>query len=88
MREYIDRGISGAKGRDQRPQFNAILNGVARKDFDLVGCGHRSRNGPQDGEGVAHAATQLSRIQRRIKWFPRSPPTRFLLPRQSEASEC
>jgi len=34
--EYTDRGISGSKGRDQRPQFNAILNGVARKDFDLV----------------------------------------------------
>ena len=34
--EYVDRGISGAKGRDGRPQFNAILNGVARKDFDLV----------------------------------------------------
>ncbi|QOJ37268.1 MAG: recombinase family protein [Nitrospira sp.] len=34
--EFVDRGISGAKGRDQRPQFNAILNGVARKDFDLV----------------------------------------------------
>lgn len=34
--EYVDKGISGAKGRDQRPQFNAILNGVARKDFDLV----------------------------------------------------
>jgi DNA invertase Pin-like site-specific DNA recombinase len=28
--EYIDRGISGAKRRDGRPQFNAILNGVAR----------------------------------------------------------
>jgi DNA invertase Pin-like site-specific DNA recombinase len=34
--EYIDKGISGAKGRDERPQFNSILNGVARKDFDLV----------------------------------------------------
>ena len=34
--EFTDRGISGAKGRDGRPQFNAILNGVARKDFDLV----------------------------------------------------
>jgi DNA invertase Pin-like site-specific DNA recombinase len=34
--EYVDRGISGAKGRDQRPQFNAILNGVARKEFDMV----------------------------------------------------
>ncbi len=34
--EYIDKGISGAKGREERPQFNAILNGVARKEFDLV----------------------------------------------------
>jgi DNA invertase Pin-like site-specific DNA recombinase len=34
--EYADRGISGAKGREQRPQFNAVLNGVARKEFDLV----------------------------------------------------
>ena len=32
--EYIDKGISGAKGRDART--NAILNGVARKEFDLV----------------------------------------------------
>jgi DNA invertase Pin-like site-specific DNA recombinase len=34
--EYIDKGISGAKGRDQRPRFDALLNGVARKEFDLV----------------------------------------------------
>jgi DNA invertase Pin-like site-specific DNA recombinase len=32
----VDRGISGAKGRQQRPQFNAVLNGVARKEFELV----------------------------------------------------
>ena len=30
------RGISDAKSREQRPQFNAILNGVVRKEFDLV----------------------------------------------------
>jgi DNA invertase Pin-like site-specific DNA recombinase len=34
--EFTDQGISGAKGREQRPQFNTILKGVARKDFDLV----------------------------------------------------
>jgi DNA invertase Pin-like site-specific DNA recombinase len=34
--EFTDKGISGAKGRDERPQFNAILKGVARKEFDLV----------------------------------------------------
>jgi DNA invertase Pin-like site-specific DNA recombinase len=34
--EYVDKGISGAKGCDERPQFNAILQGVTRKEFDLV----------------------------------------------------
>ncbi len=30
--------VSGAKGRDERPQLDAMLRGVARKDFDLVAC--------------------------------------------------
>lgn len=34
--EYVDQGISGAKGRDQRPQFDALLRGVTRREFDLV----------------------------------------------------
>jgi DNA invertase Pin-like site-specific DNA recombinase len=34
--EYVDNGVSGAKGRDQRPQFNALLKGVARREFDMV----------------------------------------------------
>jgi DNA invertase Pin-like site-specific DNA recombinase len=34
--EYIDHGISGAKGRKDRPQFDAILRAVARKEFDVV----------------------------------------------------
>lgn len=33
---FIDRGISGAKGRDKRPDFDKLLKGVARKDFDMV----------------------------------------------------
>src|SRR5689334_7745229 len=33
---FSDEGISGSKGRDARPQFDALLKGVARKDFDLV----------------------------------------------------
>ena len=31
-----DAGISGAKGRDKRPGLDALLKGVARRDFDLV----------------------------------------------------
>ncbi len=33
---YKDEGISGAKGRDRRPGLDALLRGVARKDFDIV----------------------------------------------------
>ena len=34
--EFIDHGISGAKGRKDRPQLDALLKGVARRDFDIV----------------------------------------------------
>ena len=33
---FVDEGISGAKGRGQRPGLDAMLRGVSRKDFDLV----------------------------------------------------
>ncbi|WIT10462.1 recombinase family protein [Paucibacter sediminis] len=34
--EFVDKGISGAKGRAERPQLDALLKGVARKEFDVV----------------------------------------------------
>ena len=36
VNEFVDRGISGAKGRTGRPQLDALLKGVARKDYDIV----------------------------------------------------
>jgi DNA invertase Pin-like site-specific DNA recombinase len=36
VRVFEDAGISGAKGRDQRPELDAMLKAVARKEFDLV----------------------------------------------------
>jgi len=33
---FTDKGISGAKGRDQRPQFDKLLKGVTRGEFNLV----------------------------------------------------
>lgn len=33
---YEDKGISGAKGRDRRPQFDAMLKDAARRKFELV----------------------------------------------------
>jgi DNA invertase Pin-like site-specific DNA recombinase len=34
--EFVDRGISGAKGRDRRPGLDRLLKGVARREFDMV----------------------------------------------------
>ena len=36
IQEFVDHGISGAKGRDQRPAFDEMCKGVVRKEFDLV----------------------------------------------------
>lgn len=34
--EFVDEGISGAKGRDQRPAFDAPLQAATRREFDIV----------------------------------------------------
>ena len=65
--EFVDRGISGAKGRKDRPQLDALLKGVARKGLrrrrrvvggpprPLAGGRaphpHASRAGPRHAEG-------------------------------------
>ena len=36
VKVYKDAGISGAKGRDQRPGLDALLKGVNAKEFDMV----------------------------------------------------
>ncbi|MDD3651197.1 recombinase family protein [Immundisolibacter sp.] len=33
---YEDAGVSGAKGRDQRPAFDRLLKDAARRRFDLI----------------------------------------------------
>lgn len=34
--EYVDNGISGAKGREQRPEFDKLCKAAMRRDFDVV----------------------------------------------------
>jgi DNA invertase Pin-like site-specific DNA recombinase len=34
--QYLDKGISGAKGREARPAFNAMCQALARREFDLI----------------------------------------------------
>jgi DNA invertase Pin-like site-specific DNA recombinase len=36
MRVFEDQGISGAKGRDQRPAFDDLHKAIARRDIDIV----------------------------------------------------
>jgi DNA invertase Pin-like site-specific DNA recombinase len=36
VKVYKDHGISGAKGRDKRPAFNALLRDAAQRKFDMV----------------------------------------------------
>ena len=36
VREYVDHGVSGAKGRDQRPQFDAMLKAATRREVDVI----------------------------------------------------
>jgi DNA invertase Pin-like site-specific DNA recombinase len=33
---YRDHGISGAKGRDKRPAFDALYRAATRREFDVV----------------------------------------------------
>ena len=36
VQEFVDQGVSGAKGREQRPAFDALWKGAIRREFDVV----------------------------------------------------
>ena len=36
--EFVDTGISGAKGRSERPALDAMLKSATRRNFDMVMC--------------------------------------------------
>ena len=38
VKEFLDEGVSGTKGRDQRKGFDQLIKGAIRKDYDLVLC--------------------------------------------------
>lgn len=58
---FTDEGISGAKGRDQRPGFDALLQGVARKEFDLIAAWSVCRLGRSLQDLVAFLADVQAR---------------------------
>lgn len=36
VRPFVDNGVSGARGREKRPQYDALCNGSVRREFDVV----------------------------------------------------
>ena len=56
---FTDEGISGAKGRDKRPGFDALLTGVARRDFDQIMAWSVDRL----GRSLPHLVSFLGDIQ-------------------------
>jgi DNA invertase Pin-like site-specific DNA recombinase len=36
VEEYVDHGISGAKGRGKRPAFDRLMKDATRRRFDVV----------------------------------------------------
>ena len=58
---FCDQGISGAKGRDQRPGSDLLLRGVARKEFDIIAAWSIDRL----GRSLQHLVTFLNEINAR-----------------------
>lgn len=57
--EYVDHAISGAKGRDQRPQFDRLLKGASRREFDVIAAWSVDRL----GRSLQHLVSFLGDIQ-------------------------
>jgi DNA invertase Pin-like site-specific DNA recombinase len=58
VQEYVDHGISGAKGREQRPAFDALWKGATRRQFDVVMVWAVDRL----GRSLSHLVNFLSEI--------------------------
>lgn len=56
-----DEGISGAKGRDQRPGFNTLMTMITRREIDLIACWSVDRL----GRSLQHLVSFLSEINER-----------------------
>jgi DNA invertase Pin-like site-specific DNA recombinase len=58
VQTYEDQGISGAKGRDQRPAFDQMLKDAVRRRFDVLMVWSIDRL----GRSVLHVANALAEL--------------------------
>ncbi len=56
--EFVDEGVSGAKGRDQRPQFDNLCKAVTRREVDVV----MSWSVDRLGRSLQHLVTFLGEL--------------------------
>ncbi len=58
VEEFIDRGVSGAKGRAHRPQFDKLCQAATRREIDLI----MSWSVDRLGRSLQHLVTFLGEI--------------------------
>jgi len=56
--EFVDHAISGANGRDKRPQFDRLLKGATRREFEVIAAWSVDRL----GRSLQHLVTFLADI--------------------------
>ena len=59
VHEYTDKGISGAKGRENRPGLDAMLKAATRREFDMVAAWSVDRL----GRSLQHLVAGLGDLQ-------------------------
>lgn len=59
VRTFRDDGISGAKGRDERPALDALLKAASRRDIDLIAVWSIDRL----GRSLQHLVTVVNDLQ-------------------------
>ena len=72
VQTYEDQGISGAKGRDQRPAFDTMLKDAVRRRFDVLMVWSIDRL----GRSVLHVANALAEFDAAgVRSIPTSRPS-------------
>jgi DNA invertase Pin-like site-specific DNA recombinase len=59
VKVFEDHGISGAKGRDKRPAFDALLKAAVRREFDMIAVWSSDRL----GRSLSHLIEVLQTIR-------------------------
>ena len=85
---YEDKGISGAKGRDKRPAFDAMLKAAVRREFDMLAVWSSDRLGRSMPDLIDVLQTIRATGLRSTSTRRRSTPARQPAGRCSRCSGC